>query len=85
MFCIKYDRKWEIGKNIIGVIDDEQIFINMASTEIQDTNIAMKYSQKASKYWEHLLYTIGGKLQYSKCVFYVTEWKFKNDGIATIN
>ena len=32
--------KWET--NVIGVVDDKRIFINMVSTEIQDTNIAMK-------------------------------------------
>ena len=59
--------------------------MNTASTEVQDTNIAIKYLQQASQYWEYLLYTTGGKLQYSKFVFYVIEWKFKDDKITTMN
>ena len=75
--------KWET--KIIGVVDDKRIFINIGSNEIQDINIAMKYLQQASQYWEHLLYTTGDKLQYTKCVFYVIEWKFKDDGTTTMN
>ena len=63
--------KWET--KIICVVDDKRIFINMNSNEMKDTHIAMKYLQQSSQYWEHLLYTAGGKLQYSKCVFYVIE------------
>ena len=75
--------KWET--KIICVVDDKRIFINMNSNEMKDTHIAMKYLQQSSQYWEHLLYTAGGKLQYSKCVFYVIEQKFKDDGTTTMN
>ena len=47
--------KWE--RKIIGVVDDKRIFIKMVSNEEQDTNIAMKYLQQASQYYEHFLYT----------------------------
>ena len=75
--------KWKT--NLIRVVDDKRIFINTASTGVQDTNIAIKYLQQASQYWQYLLYTTGGKLQYSKFVFYVIKWKFKNDEITTMN
>ena len=57
--------KWE--RKIIGVVDDKRIFIKMVSNEEQDTNIAMKYLQQASQYYEHFLYTgdfpgLGGTL-----------------------
>ena len=40
--------KWKT--NLIRVVDDKRIFINTASTGVQDTNIAIKYLQQASQY-----------------------------------
>ena len=45
----------------------------------------MKYLQQASQYWEHVLFTTGGKVQYSKCMLYIIEWKFNEDGTAKMN
>jgi hypothetical protein len=38
--------------------------------------------EQAAQWWEQLLSTTGGKLELSKCFFYLMYWTFDNEGVA---
>jgi hypothetical protein len=64
---------------------------------VDDTNVAVNDSEKPytsqqlvdilqidAHHWEKLLFTSGGKLELSKCFFYIMHWKFSSDGIPSL-
>ena len=35
-----------------------------------------------AQWWEQLLFSTGGKLELSKCLFYIMHWEFDSNGVA---
>jgi hypothetical protein len=67
---------------ITGFVDDVTHWcINIsrqAETEISED------LQHAAQWWEQLLHASGGKLELSKCFFYILKWKFNSEGIPSL-
>ena len=43
------------------------------------------FLQQASQYWEHLVNSLGEKLEYGKCVFHVISRILNEDGTTTMD
>lgn len=62
-------------------VDDSSIWVNDFLTSFtQQNNIQsiVDQLQRATQWWEQLLVTTGGKLELSKCFFYLIEWDFSH-------
>ena len=40
--------------------------------------------QHAAQWWEQLLHASGGKLELSKCFFYIIQWEFNQEGVPSL-
>ena len=56
-----------------GYVDDTSINISKSENELRDE------MQKAIQKWEELLFTMGGKLEISKCFYYHMKWEVDED------
>jgi hypothetical protein len=70
-----------------GFVDDMSLFANLLGTIIECNDIEqltsrLKYDMIA---WKEVLEASGGKLELTKCFYYILTWKFDNKGnpIAT--
>jgi hypothetical protein len=69
---------------IDGFVDDTSLFSNLIGTEHNTNDITLLH-QKLSQdliEWKELLEASGGKLELSKCFYYVLSWKFNEMGDA---
>jgi hypothetical protein len=67
-----------------GFVDDVTHFFNKGlkyslQTTVQAIGI-IKGLETEGQTWEHLLWTMGGKLELSKCLYYLLLYKFDPDG-----
>jgi hypothetical protein len=69
-------RQW-----IDGFVDDTSIFTNIVHNEIDDTlqTLCEQFNNDMIT-WKVLLEASGGKLELSKCFYYILSWKFDDDG-----
>ena len=67
-------KKWEI--KIVGFVDDKKHYVNNVSRKTKDT--LEQAMQKSIRIWEELLNFTGGKLELSKCEYFLIKWGFDN-------
>ena len=77
------NKEWKTSATAF--VDDARLFSNIPRHLHQSVSTALQYLQQASQYWEHLLHSSGGKLEYGKCAFYILSWIFHDDGTATMD
>jgi hypothetical protein len=67
----------QIKNWIDGYVDNKSIFLSLEETEgiPRATTIAQQLQEDA-KIWERLLTATGGKLELSKCFYYILTWEF---------
>ena len=68
-----------LRSNIDGFVDDTSLFSNIPFQYSNMTD-AVRNLQGATQTWAKLLEASGGKLELSKCFYYVLSWKFTNEG-----
>ncbi len=66
---------------IDGFVDDTSIFSNHDDNSTDDPNVLANKLQHDAREWNALLAATGGKLELSKCFFYILHWTFDNEGI----
>jgi len=77
-----YVRRW-----MDGFVDDTTAWINRYVEEMMDEYVEDDIAgtivsdlQDTSQWWEQLLYSTGGQLELSKCLYYVLSWQFDEEG-----
>ena len=68
------------GKHILGLIDNARKYAN--DWDDNDMTKILQNLEDASQTWEHLLYTMNGKLEILKCALYTLVCDFTNDWIT---
>jgi hypothetical protein len=66
-----------------GFVDDVTLWIGdmlRAFEGQEDPSTMLDETQMAAQWWESLLTATGGKLEFSKCFFYLMFWVFNEDG-----
>jgi hypothetical protein len=78
------DSTAKVKQWIDGFVNDTSIFLNIddKSTQPQPNEIAQKLQHNA-RLWEKLLKATGGKLELTKCFYYILYWKFDKEGAPT--
>jgi hypothetical protein len=66
-----------------GFVDDTDVAINDHETPYSPQQM-VEVLQADAQHWEKLLFTSGGKLELSKCFFYLLYWQFNDDGIPEL-
>jgi 23S rRNA pseudoU1915 N3-methylase RlmH len=61
-------------------VDDTDVAVNDTGKQLTSRELA-QVLQTDAQHWEKLLFTSGGKLELSKCFFYIMYWKFTEDGM----
>ena len=79
MTMANMDGTEKITQWIDGFVDDTSIFTNQDSTNDDPTTTATTLQQDAVE-WNALLAATGGKLELTKCFFYILHWKFDAEG-----
>jgi hypothetical protein len=64
-------------------VDDTDVAVNDAETPYTAQELA-QVLQIDAQHWEKLLFTSGGKLELTKCFFYLMYWKFDDDGLPSL-
>ena len=70
----------KIKQWIDGFVDDTSIFTNQDSNNNEDPNTLAHALQQDASAWNALLAATGGKLELSKCFFYILHWTFDEEG-----
>jgi hypothetical protein len=66
---------------IDGFVDDTSLFTNLLNkTSTDNVPLLCKYLQNDMIIWKNLLEASGGKLELSKCFYYILSWKFDQEG-----
>jgi hypothetical protein len=73
----------EIHRTMEAFVDDTDVAVNDATKKYTTTELA-QVLQTDAQHWEKLLFTSGGKLELSKCFFYIMYWTFSEDGIPRL-
>lgn len=69
---------------IDGFVDDTSLFSNiLLSTDDSNIHHLTQQLQQDMIYWKELLKASGGKLELTKCFYYILSWKFDAEGHAT--
>ena len=76
-------KSWSIS--VTRFDNDKRLFSSIPRHLPQHILTALTYLQQISQYWEYLLYSSGGKLNYGKCLFYVISWIFHDNGATTMD
>ena len=77
------DNKWKSHMSVF--VDDSRNFVTAKERTNSKSPELCKLLQHAAQSWEHLLSTSGGKLNPSKCVFYILQWTFQPDGTSMVD
>lgn len=70
-------RQW-----IEGFVDDTSLFTNLEDPHADILTLGVQL-QKDTQLWAELLQASGGKLELSKCFYYLLAWKFNKEGDPT--
>jgi hypothetical protein len=69
---------------IDGYVDDTSIFTNIDETnEIPTAHRIAQQLQSNASIWERLLSATGGKLELTKCFYYILQWEFDDEGVPS--
>ena len=69
---------------IDGFVDDTSIFTSLKGKNLAPPTTAVAAQlQHDTQEWEKLLAMTGGKLELSKCFYYILQWKFDEEGKPT--
>jgi hypothetical protein len=69
---------------IDGYVDDASIFTNIDETnEIPTAHRIAQQLQSDASIWERLLSATGGKLELTKCFYYILQWEFDEEGVPS--
>ena len=69
---------------IDGYVDDTSIFTNIDEThEIPTAKSIAKQLQSDASIWERLLSATGGKVELTKCFYYILQWEFDEEGVPS--
>ena len=79
MRCLDQGNPGILRSSIDGFVDDTSLFTNIPF-QYSNMNEAVRNLQVATQTWSKLLEASGGKLELSKCFYYVLSWKFSNEG-----
>lgn len=71
--------KASIKQWIEGFVDDTSLFTN-TGFELNDIRILKEKLREDGAWWAGLLAATGGKLELSKCFYYILTWKFDKKG-----
>jgi hypothetical protein len=78
------DIKEKLQEWIIGYVDDTSIFTNINETmEAPSATTIAQQLQNDASIWERLLSATRGKLELSKCFYYIFQWKFDEEGVPS--
>jgi hypothetical protein len=69
---------------IDGFVDDTSLFSNLVNTGFEHNDIKALHQNLTRDMiaWQELLEASGGKLELSKCFYYILSWKFDGEGRA---
>jgi hypothetical protein len=71
----------KIQQWIDGYVDDTLLYTSIAKThDIPSASTIAQQLQDDARIWEKLLAATGGKLELSKCFYYILQWKFDEEG-----
>jgi hypothetical protein len=76
-------QKEQFKQTMEAFVDDTDVAVN-DSERTYTTGELTQTLQTEAQHWEKLLSTSGGKLELTKCFFYLMYWKFSDDGIPTL-
>ena len=69
---------------IDGYVDDTSIFTSIEEiSEVPNAVTIAEQLQKDASIWEKLLSATGGKLELTKCFYYILQWKFDEEGVPS--
>jgi hypothetical protein len=69
-------------EHIQAFVDDSHGLIVKSPSDTRSIDELIKHNLQA---WEHLLHTVGGKLEITKCRFSKLEWTSNSKGVYTLN
>ena len=74
----------QIKQWIDGFVDDTSLFSNLINTGFNPNDVHTLHQNLARDMtaWQELLEASGGKLELSKCFYYILSWKFDHEGKA---
>ena len=75
--------KWETHMSVF--VDNSRNFVTTKQRTYSNSPKLCNLLQHAIQSWEHLLSTSGGKLNPSKCVFYILQCTFQPDGTSKVD
>ena len=67
---------------IDGFVDDTSLFVNLSIDSVDKNDISLLTTKLKEDMiiWKNLLEASGGKLELSKCFYYILSWKFDEEG-----
>lgn len=75
-----YDQTDKFTHWMTGFVDDVTHWCSHCDSQTEDQ--AVRDLQETAQWWEQLLHATGGKLELSKCFFYIMQWEFDIEGVA---
>ena len=79
---IHIDRSDKFVTWMTGFVDDVTHWCSSSNAQSEEN--AIDELQKTAQWWEQLLHATGGKLELSKCFFYILQWDFDVEGVASL-
>ena len=74
-----------IKRTMEGFVDDTDVAVNDAASDEPYTSAQLIQTlQTDAQHWERLLFISGGKLELTKCFFYIMIWKFCDNGLPSL-
>ena len=75
--------EYSVQQPMSGFVDDTTIWVNNLHSNLHSPlplQRLMTNTQQTAQWWEKLLHASGGKLELSKCFYYLIVWLFDDDG-----
>jgi hypothetical protein len=73
----------QLKRTMEAFVDDTDVAVNDADHILNPQELTTTL-QIDTQHWEKLLFTSGGKLELTKCFFYLMYWQFSDDGIPSL-
>jgi hypothetical protein len=74
-----YDKSDKFTHWMTGFVDDVTHWCSHCDSQYEEQ--AVRDLQETAQWWERLLHATGGKLELSKCFFYIIQWEFDVEGV----
>lgn len=78
----------DVNRVMDGFIDDTTCWVNDFKAGLEETMDTAELTgklQRTAQWWEELLTATGGKLELSKCFYYIIRWTFDSDGNPAVD